>query len=386
MNYVIKTKIRSPNKQLLNTLELNTNIARFTYNWLLGASLKSKCSPKETRDVFRQLLKENKLFSTKNGEIYDEDFQELIRSTPSQITDMESDKLIQAFKTIKKTKVPKFKHKHKSKQSFTLNKKNDTNFKLDEEGTLKIVKIGIVKLNLGDLKVNLLNYDIKQITFTKSSYGWYISILIDLEDDYFLKKKKKKKIGIDWGVKAFASDSNGKQFKFKEFESYKNYIKLYKELKRLQSILSKKKHKNKEWKNSKKYKKLKEKVSYLHEKLTNKRKDFLHYVSKYYINKYGTIVIEDLKPRNMLKNHKLARVISEGMFYTWKVMLQYKSKFYGRELIIINPTNTSQTCNVCGTKLSKKLKLNQRIFKCSKCNHEEDRDINAAKNILKLAC
>jgi putative transposase len=104
------------------------------------------------------------------------------------------------------------------------------------------------------------------------------------------------------------------------------------------------------------------------------------------MNKYGTIVIEDLKPRNLLKNHKLARVISEGMFYTWKVLLQYKSKFYGRELIIINPTNTSQTCNVCGTKLSKKLKLNQRIFKCSKCNHEEDRDINAAKNILKLAC
>jgi putative transposase len=385
MNYVIKTKIRSPNKELLEKLEFNAFMARFTYNWLLGFCLSSKCNPKEARNVFRRLLKENKLFNTKNGTFYDDDFQILLRSGPSQITDMESDNLIQAFKNVKKKKIPSFKDRYKGIQSFMLNKKNDSNFKLDNN-ILKVVKIGDIKINLDKLRINLPDYNIKRITFTKSSYGWYVCILIDIEEDYFLKKKKKKKIGIDWGVKAFASDSNGKQFKFKEFESYKNYIKLYKELKRLQSILSKKRNNNKEWKKSKKYQKLKEKVAYLYEKLTNKRKDFLHYVSKYYINKYGTIVIEDLKPCNMLKNHKLARVISEGMFYTWKVMLQYKSKFYGRELIIINPTNTSQTCSVCGTKLSKKLKLNERIFKCDKCNHEEDRDINAAKNILKLAC
>lgn len=67
----------------------------------------------------------------------------------------------------------------------------------------------------------------------------------------------------------------------------------------------------------------------------------------------------------MLKNHKLARVISESMFYTWKVLLQYKCKFYGKELCLVDPKYTSQTC--------------------SNCNHSEDRDINAAKNIMNKA-
>jgi putative transposase len=384
MNYVIKTKIRYPSQVLLESLNLNSNIARFTYNWLLGYCLANKCKPKEARDEFRKLVKNKSVYNAKTGEIYDDSFQEMLKSTPSQITDMESDKLAQAFKTVKKSKVLSFRSKHKSKQSFTLNKKNDSNFKLSKDGHLSIVKTGTIKLNLEKLRLSLLDYDIQRITITESSYGWYISILIRIPDDIFLLPNNDTKIGIDWGIKAFASDSDGNQFRIPDQEWYKCYIKLYNRLKHLQSILGKKRNRNKEWKNSKKYKNLKFKIKSLYEHLANIRKDFLHTVSKYYVTNYGSINIEDLRPSNLLKNHKLARMIAEGMFYTWKVILTYKCLWYGRVLNIINPSNTSQICNKCGTKLKTKLKLSQRVFKCT-CGHKEDRDINAAKNILALA-
>ena len=99
---------------------------------------------------------------------------------------------------------------------------------------------------------------------------------------------------------------------------------------------------------------------------------------------YQSISIEDLKPSNMLKNHKLARVIAEGMFYTWKILLKYKSEWYGRDFFLKNPRNTSQTCSCCGTILSSKMKLSQGIFICENplCSLSIDRDYNAAINIL----
>ena len=108
-------------------------------------------------------------------------------------------------------------------------------------------------------------------------------------------------------------------------------------------------------------------------------------MSKYYVVNYDNIVIEDLKPMNMLKNHKLARVISQSMFYTWKVMLTYKCNFYGKMLHLVDPKHTSQTCSCCGNQLQSKLSLSNRLFKCEDCDLEIDRDLNAAINILNKA-
>lgn len=383
MNYVIKAKIRHPNKTLLTSLNLNSNIARFTYNWLLAYCIKNKVKPKEARDEFRKLVKSKSVYDSKTEVIYPKDFQEVLKSTPSQITDMESDNIVRAFKTVKKD-YPKFKNKYKSKLSFTINRKNDSNFKL-EDNVLSIVKTGTVKLDIDKLRFDISNHIIQRVTISESSYGWYICLTIRLEDDTFMLPKLSKEVGIDWGIKAFASDSNEDQFRIQDQDCYKYYAKLYKKLKYLQSILGKKRHRNKGWKLSKKYKTLKFKIKQIYEKLAHIRREFLHDLSKYYISNYQTIVIENLKPSNMNKNHKLARLINEGMFYTWKVMITYKCVWYGRSLKIINPANTSQTCSKCGTKLKKKLKLSQRVFKCDVCNHEEDRDTNAAKNILALA-
>ena len=84
----------------------------------------------------------------------------------------------------------------------------------------------------------------------------------------------------------------------------------------------------------------------------------------------------------MLKNHKLARAISESMFYTWKVMLKYKADRAGVKLNIVDPRNTSQTCSCCKTIRPVKLTLSEREFSCGHCGYREDRDVNAAINIL----
>lgn len=384
MNYVIKTKFK-PNKILEDNLYRLSNISRFTYNWLLGYCLEKK-KPKEARNVFRKLLRDKLLYDQKTGEIYEDAFLDSLRDSPSQITDMEADNLLQAFKTVKKSRVPSFKSKLKSDLSFTINKKNDSNFKLDNN-ILKVVKVGSIGLELNKLRFPLNETNIKRITITNKAYGWYISILIEIDDEILLiKDSNTNSIGIDWGISKFATDSDGNYCSFKEETNYSKYLKLSEQLKYLQSVLGMKRHRNKEWKISKKYKLLKYKIKSIYEKLSNIRNNFLHKVSKDYIENYGTIVIENLKPANMLKNHKLARAISESMFYTWKVMLTYKAKMYGRQLILINPRNTSQTCSKCGTVKTEenKLKLSNKVFKCE-CGLELDRDYNAALNILKLA-
>ena len=384
MNFVEKIKIR-PNNELIGRFKELCNNSRFIYNWLLGYCLKNKCNPMDALNKYRTLVKDGSLYDQKTGVVYNDNFLKSLKNTPSQISDIATGNLKQAFKTSKKSKIPSFKSKYKSKMAFTIHKKTDSTFRL-EDGFLKITKIAAFKLDLSKLRFINSETDIKRITISESTYGWYISILIDIPDDQFVIKDNNTSIvGIDWGIKRFATDSDGYYYSFKDHPAYKVYKSLEKKLKHLQSILGKKRDKNKSWKLSKKYRLLKFKIKQVYERMANIRKDFLHETSKSYIEEYGTIVIENLKPSNLLKNHKLARSIAEGMFYTWKVFLTYKSALYGRDLIIVNPMNTSQTCNHCGTILKEKLKLSNRIFKCNHCGLKEDRDVNAAKNILSLA-
>jgi len=383
-----KIKIR-PNKELRRRLYQLVDGKRFIYNYMVNLVNHDKLKPYNAESVYRKLLKENKILN-KDGEVIDPRFHKLLDSLPSQIEDMCCDDIKRALKSKRKKKLLEYKSKRYARKSFTIHRKSDSTFKFNDS-LLKVVKIDIpIKLYMDKFKYYTGNEKIKRITISNNTYGWYISISYELSHNPYKMEKTNKKIGIDWGIKSFSTDSNGKTFTFKKRKklvNYKEYERLYNKLKQLQKIQSKKRLNNDKWYLSRKYESLKTKITHIYEKLANIRRNFLHYISKYYVRNYDHIAIEDLKPSNMNKNHRLARMINEAMFYTWKVFLQYKCALHDKVLLIVNPRDTSQTCNQCGTVLKgkNKLKLSNRVFKCNKCALEINRDHNAAINILNLS-
>ena len=122
-------------------------------------------------------------------------------------------------------------------------------------------------------------------------------------------------------------------------------------------------------------------VALLHEKIRNQRKDQLHKLSKYLVDNYDTIILEDLNVSGMVKNHKLAGAISDMGWRELRTMLAYKSEWYGKNLLTIGRFEpSSKVCSNCGS-MKKALKLSDRTYVCGRCNFAMDRDVNAAINI-----
>jgi len=214
------------------------------------------------------------------------------------------------------------------------------------------------------------DFEVKHIQISLEPSGkWYVSF--NLEDPSIQPlSPTDNMVGIDLGITTFATTSNGLKIKSPELKSQ------YQKLKKLQRKLSKKQKGS----NNRNIARLK--VARQYERITNIRKNFHHQVSRKLINENQVIVLEDLKVKNMVKNRKLSRAISEQGWYQFRSFLEYKSKWYGRELIVINQWYpSSKTCSSCGSIQSKML-LNIREWVCPDCGTHHDRDINAAKNIL----
>ena len=182
----------------------------------------------------------------------------------------------------------------------------------------------------------------------------------------------KQNIGLDLGIKDLCITSNGTKYE------NPNTIKKYeKRLARLQRQLA---HKEKRSNN---YYKTKKKIALCHEKITNTRKDYLHKLSHEIISENQVIVSENLQIKDMVKNHHLAKAISDVSWYELTRQLEYKAKWNGREYIKINMFYaSSQLCSVCGYQNAETKDLSVREWICPVCGEKHDRDINAAKNIL----
>lgn len=277
-----------------------------------------------------------------------------------------------SHKTKQKSKAPKFKKKY-DKQSYRdcMMHKDIEKLLNQENRKIFIPKIGKVTYRSG---YNFEKYNITKvcnITVKKSKTNkYYCSICCECEEPEKLKQNNFK-IGFDLGLKDFLIDSDGIViYNPKYFR--KSQDKLAKEQRKLSHCT----------KGSQNYIKQKLKVALVHEKIKNQRKDFQHKISSQIINENQVIVSEDLKPSNMLKNHKLAKSIADASFSSFCNMIDYKSKWYGRTYIRVGSFYpSSKICHCCGYK-NTTLTLADREWECPHCHTLLDRDKNAALNIL----
>ncbi|WP_013322276.1 RNA-guided endonuclease InsQ/TnpB family protein [Gloeothece verrucosa] len=199
---------------------------------------------------------------------------------------------------------------------------------------------------------------------------WFVSLLVKDETVQPLPKSDKA-IGIDLGITSLITTSDGTKI-----SKPKHFNKLYKKLKRVQKEYSRTQ------KGSKNREKARLKVARVHAKIADSRKDFLHKLTTQLIRENQTIVVEDLAVRNMVKNPKLAKAISECGWSEFVGQLEYKCRWYGRELVKIDRFfPSSKRCGNCGHVMDQ-LPLNIREWECRECGMTHDRDINASRNIL----
>ena len=281
-----------------------------------------------------------------------------------------SDSFSRFFK--KQTNRPRFKSKKNPVQSYTTKNVNNNIMITDRFVTLP--KLGIIKFAKSrELKGRILNATIRK----NPSGKFFVSILCEEE----IPDLPETGLEVGLGITDFAILSNGQKIDNNRFTS-----KMEKTLKREQRKLSRRalnaKKAGKELLEAKNYQKQKKKVARLHEKVINQRVDFLNKLSTEIVKNHDIICIEDLSTKGMLKNHKLAKNISDVSWSSFVAKLQYKAEWYGRIIIKVDPWfPSSQLCSVCGHKDGKK-SLSIREWSCPVCHTHHDRDINASKNIL----
>ena len=238
-------------------------------------------------------------------------------------------------------------------------------FKIINDGThIRLSKIGDIKLRLsrpieGKVKTCVVVRDVDQ---------WFVVLTCEQSEKEPIISNKPS-IGIDVGIEKLATLSNGSII-----ENPRVLVKTQEKLAQQQRWLSRKK------KGSKNRIKQRIKVAKLHRKIRRQRDDFLHKISTHLATNYGTIAFEELNIRGMLKNHCLAKHISDA---SWNKLIQlttYKAESAGGQVVKVDAKYTSQNCSGCGERVSKTLA--DRIHRCHRCGLVMDRDENAAVNIL----
>lgn len=290
-------------------------------------------------------------------------FLKLVDSTALQQSLRDLDKAYTNFFK-KKARFPRFKSKHNNHQSYrTININGNIRI---VDGCLKMPKLGYVKVKQS-MEVGHIN----NVTIEKTPTGKYFAVLnVDFEPGF--KQNNGRKIGIDVGLKTFYTDSNGNKV-----DNPKHLEEFEKKLKREQRRLARKQ------KGSRNRNKQRIKVARVHEKVTNKRNDFLQKESTRLVRENQTIAIESLNVKGMVRNHRLARAISSVSWGRFFAMLEYKAAWYGNTIIRV-PTfyPSSQTCSKCGSVNPLVKNLSVREWECPFCHTKHDRDYNASINIL----
>jgi putative transposase len=351
----------TPSQEVL--LRKTMGCSRFVYNHFLALRIKEYTTNKksvsynETSSLLTNLKKEEetKWLSEVSSVALQQSLQNLQEAYNN---------FFKGLKRKQKVGFPRFKKKS-NRNSITLTKSGFA-YKNGEIFIAKSKK----KLNIRWSR-QLSSEDISFITISLTPSGkWFISILVEDPNNYTLPLCDKV-LGIDLGIETFVTLSTGEKVKMPDLKTH------YEKLKKLQRKHAKKKGvKNKN--------KARIKVARQHEKISNIREDFHHKLSTGIINENQVIVLEDLNVSGMVRNRKLARVISQQGWSQFVTFLKYKAIMYGREVVQVDRFYpSSKTCSSCGV-IQSSLPLKIREWTCDTCGTTHDRDINAAKNLMAL--
>lgn len=418
--YMMGLKLRLyPSRKQEKILWKNLNASRFIYNQLLANSRIDGLIVKNELDKQFPIPKQYWRYN-KKGQVIKKSTKRptgLDRITAKQYPwlgdeDLDSDMFTNTkvhyqnawdmFRKVHSAGIPKFKRKDRPVQSYSTSNHYSSAIVKKHGGTPSLYNGSIKFLDrnhiqlpkLGPIKVKLhrslpTNRLVRIATVTIKHYAtgqWTVSLLLKSDEPFHQAlPNTNQAVGIDLNTENFLTTSDRK-----EVANPRYYRAIKKHLARHQRILSRRarraKKEHRPLRASKNYQQEKLVVARIHQQIRNQRLNFLHETSTALIKNHDLVVAENLKSKNMLKNHALAMSIADIGWRTFLGMLEYKAPLYGRTFVEVNPAYTTQTCHDCGFVMgsadTKRLTLRDREWTCPVCHVHHVRDHNAAQNIL----
>lgn len=390
-----------PSDQQKQIIKVNSDASRFIYNEMvaIGKELwqlsRVKLPIDTVQDRIKQLTMRQSAKQMSNHYQFLEDKR--IDSLTKANAIQNYRKAWNAFRKVHTAGVPKF-HRKSYRWRYQTNCQypgqktalltNGTVCFLDNSH-VKVPKIGQLRVagSQARLLKRMCETRIGTVTLTKDPADHFFLSMQLASDESFVKvsKANHEHIGIDLNTDNFLTDSDGNTVPNPRY-----YRTIKGKLAKEQRILSRRqrrvKKEHRSLRDSKNYQKQRLLVAKLHVKVMNQRHNFLQQISTALIKNHDLVVAEELRSKNMLKNHALAMSIADVGWRSFLNMLAYKADLYGSQFITVSPRNTTQTCHNCGfvmgTNGTDKLTLADRKWTCPNCGTHHIRDWNAAKNIL----